>query len=1273
MDNAEFVGALQQMAQAAVDNTQQVASTLSGLSDKFESVASALEKLGIAAVIADIGKEALAAAQKNAALTASFEALNGAGTSTAELLSKLHDIAENSSFTFGGTLAPAAQNMLMLGVNADTAAKTMQALADQAGALKQGGDYITKISGDLANMDAQLVVNTKSMRALTLDGIPAWQALADEMGTGIPQAMEKVKQGLVSAQTVNDAVVASIEAAHAGAAAQTLDTWQGQFNQLKKMGDDAMEALGDSESSVLQLFAPALKEINAAIQEAINYWKGLSDPVKDAVLAFGAMLAVIPALAGIIGTLTLAFTLLGGPIIWITLAVAGIVAAFTALAVWIDQHRAAIVASIGSIKDAAIDLFSLKWGAVGADLSTAADSFKKVQAATDAAAASNKAAADAAKKSAADQIQAAKDLATQQETNSIIAANQAKVDAAAAKAKEEADAKEKEYQQNVRAGYEYLLTIAPDLAAQYKSAVDMADNGTEAAKKFGKAWNDLTVGFQQQIIAAEALAKEYSYVGITAQTMLDATAARAAISFEAISASGKASAADLVAGQDAVTKKFQAEADYINTDLADALKKAQITQDDYWQGVVDNAAKGLIATQDAFNQGLATASAVTAQQQILDNALRQQHLNSIAELQAAYDTLGIHSQAAWDKSVAGAAAAAARINQAAPDTLAAAQATLDVYQKMYDDLTAQGKVFSQDQQDTFDAQKKKVQDLTPELVALTGAYKTLGEQSVKSLTDQMDALGQAYLDVTKAKDDGKATDTDVYNAQQKLQGAMKSQADLMNGDLKDAWTTQKISADTYYTLVTQRALENAQAMAAAEAAGLKTAGDVTAAWAGYAAAVKDQNAQILKDTVAAYTSIGTQTKPLMDQLVQTNKDHYATISGDAAASATLRISSEADMLSAMQKEHRDFGTTWGTDEQGRLDNDILYLQAHKKTTTDLYVSMWDAIGKAADTGVNNILDSSVDALFKGNTDVWTAVKGAAIDALDSMAKSILHVASDEVMGLLAKKVTELLSGTDGAGGFNAILSAAGKLFGIGGGSGAGGAVDGLPISGTISGVENSAISAGMNAANTATKTATSAASTMASTASSLLGTLSGVGSIVSAVSSVADTLFGYDGIFGQAQKDGNVQNDELLRIFNTVYQTKADDWDRFTQMWAVWAALWGYLDNLLINTGAAGDNTLAMSTTLAAMAKDVTQLLGDFDHFGAAAMNAVTMFASQQLGSSKLSNDTLNDMDAHLASIDTTAKAINVSVIATGVTTKDAAKALGDQIAANLTKQMQPA
>ena len=297
LDNTEFLGALKELVSQIQSNSEAAAGQVESITKAFSAMAEAAGAVEIAKKIKEFVGDCMDAAVQVAKLEASFEALNGATEETHDLFDQLKEMGLSTVFGFSDVLGPAAQNMLKLGMSAEQTGETMQALVDAASGLKQGPDWINAVTDTITGMQARLVASQRDMRSFEQEGVDAWGALAESLGVSVAQAQEMVKKGMVSAQTVTEAVTAEMGDRFQGASTLAGNTWVGAMKILGNSAEEAEATIGGTLLKTLNDFAPVLTTIAGLIQDFANWWAGLPSIVTDSVTALGAAAVIIGTIA----------------------------------------------------------------------------------------------------------------------------------------------------------------------------------------------------------------------------------------------------------------------------------------------------------------------------------------------------------------------------------------------------------------------------------------------------------------------------------------------------------------------------------------------------------------------------------------------------------------------------------------------------------------------------------------------------------------------------------------------------------------------------------------------------------------------------------------------------------------------------------------------------------------------------------------------------------------------------------------------------------------
>lgn len=270
------------------------------------SKAAVMSIAGVAASLGALGVKAVQAAGNFQQVQAAMTNMLGSAERAKNLLGQLQDFAAKTPFEFND-VAAASQKFLAFGFTAEQIIPTLKAVGDAAAGVGLGKEGIDRITLALGQMAAKSKVQSDEMLQLTEAGIPAWQMLADKIGTSVPQAMDMVSKGAVDAQTGLQALVGGMEEKFGGMMdqqAQTITgTWSNMMDGLSQSAiavgqqisdalnlPDLFSSLGDS----LQQFANLVK--NQGIGEALSQMIPPEVEVAAAALATTLTLATIPAL-----------------------------------------------------------------------------------------------------------------------------------------------------------------------------------------------------------------------------------------------------------------------------------------------------------------------------------------------------------------------------------------------------------------------------------------------------------------------------------------------------------------------------------------------------------------------------------------------------------------------------------------------------------------------------------------------------------------------------------------------------------------------------------------------------------------------------------------------------------------------------------------------------------------------------------------------------------------------------------------------------------------
>lgn len=338
------VASLQVVVGAKIDGLRkEIDSAQKILKQKFGSKGlgiseSSLEVLGgLGLAIAGIGAASVKAAADMEQTRKAFTTLLKDATLAKDFLAELETFAANTPFELPGLLQ-ASKKMLAFGFTAQQVIPVLTAVGDSAAALGMGQDGIDRLTIAIGQMQAKGKVSAEEMLQLAEAGVPAWQMLADAMGTSIPQAMKMAEKGTIDSATGIQAIISGMNSKFGGMMQEQSSTINGMLSNIQDSIGQTMVVIGDEITEGLNL-KPALKEAQNDLSDFAAKVKssGIAEAIRDTVppaagatiAAFAAVLTAtaIPAMAKLglsAASTAAAFAGITGPI---ALAAAGIGAA----------------------------------------------------------------------------------------------------------------------------------------------------------------------------------------------------------------------------------------------------------------------------------------------------------------------------------------------------------------------------------------------------------------------------------------------------------------------------------------------------------------------------------------------------------------------------------------------------------------------------------------------------------------------------------------------------------------------------------------------------------------------------------------------------------------------------------------------------------------------------------------------------------------------------------------------------------------------------------
>ena len=273
-------------------------------------------------------------------------------------LRKLYDFAAKTPFEING-LIDADRRLMAMGFSAGEVIPTLTAIGDAVAAVGGSAELLDRVTLALGQMRAKGKVSGEEMRQLAEAGIPAWEMLAQKIGTDIPTAMKMAEQGGIDAATGIGAILEGMEDRFAGSMEAQSRTILGMWSNVKDILTRSMISLGNTIVDALN--------VRAALQAALDalgrfrnwletgglqkWWKDYKNVV---IVVAGAITgALVPAVVALTGALWGALA----PLTPFLTAGAALAGAFIALGGTMDDVKT-MVKTLGVLFHGLWDVFA---------------------------------------------------------------------------------------------------------------------------------------------------------------------------------------------------------------------------------------------------------------------------------------------------------------------------------------------------------------------------------------------------------------------------------------------------------------------------------------------------------------------------------------------------------------------------------------------------------------------------------------------------------------------------------------------------------------------------------------------------------------------------------------------------------------------------------------------------------------------------------------------------------------------------------------------------
>ena len=271
-----------------------------GLSDAGQKLADVGGKLTagitvpLAGATAAVGTFALRTASAAETTEISFTTMLGSEEAALSMMEELADFAAHTPFELSG-LQTATRQLLAYGFTAEDVIPMLTAVGDATAALGTGQAGIECVTRALGQMQTRGKVSAEEMLQLTEAGIPAWEYLAEAIGTDTAGAMDAVSKGAIDANTGIQALTDGMERDFGGMMEEQSKTVEGLFSNLsdaieqplmKLRESDAYERFADSLEDVVDAAGPFVESLLPHMESGLDAVSGVLDAATDAMDAF---------------------------------------------------------------------------------------------------------------------------------------------------------------------------------------------------------------------------------------------------------------------------------------------------------------------------------------------------------------------------------------------------------------------------------------------------------------------------------------------------------------------------------------------------------------------------------------------------------------------------------------------------------------------------------------------------------------------------------------------------------------------------------------------------------------------------------------------------------------------------------------------------------------------------------------------------------------------------------------------------------------------------
>lgn len=257
---------------------------------------------GLSAALAGLGVMAVRSAAQMEQTEKAFTTLLKSADMAKDFLAELERFAAATPFELPGLLN-ASKRLLAFGFSAQQVIPILTAIGDSAAALGMGEEGISRLTTAIGQIQAKAKVSAEEMNQINETGIPAWQLLADTIGTTVPQAMDMASKGMIDGATGVQAILSGMNKQFGGMMAEQSQTINGMMSNIQDSIGQLSTVVGKEISEAFNLKGAAAEFQDTLGQfTSIAKQSGIGEALRQMVptevgMAIGALGAVITATA----------------------------------------------------------------------------------------------------------------------------------------------------------------------------------------------------------------------------------------------------------------------------------------------------------------------------------------------------------------------------------------------------------------------------------------------------------------------------------------------------------------------------------------------------------------------------------------------------------------------------------------------------------------------------------------------------------------------------------------------------------------------------------------------------------------------------------------------------------------------------------------------------------------------------------------------------------------------------------------------------------------